>query len=87
MNKYNFTSSTYIDFENNNPYISLTVYDEYDQLLHKSNNQKNNNKTIIVKINNHRYHPIKPNKEKYTQLNILLKQFTHKEITNYILKK
>ena len=87
MNKYNFTSSTYIDFENNNPYISLTVYDEYDQLLHKSNNQTNNNKATIVKINNHRYHAIKPNKDKYTQLNILLKQFTHKEITNYILKK
>ena len=87
MNKYNFTSSTYIDFENNNPYISLTVYDEYDQLLHKSNNQTNNNKATIVKINNHRYHTIKPNEDKYTQLNILLKQFTHKEITNYILKK
>ena len=86
INKYKFTSSTYIGFENNNPYISLTVYDEYGQLLHRSNNQTNNNKATIVKINNHRYYAIKPNKVKYTQLNILLKQFTHKEITNYVLR-
>ena len=31
LNKDNFTTSTYIDFENNSPYISLTVYDEYGQ--------------------------------------------------------
>ena len=35
IHKYNFTSSNSIDFENNNPLISLTVYDEYGQLLHK----------------------------------------------------
>ena len=87
INKYNFTSSTYIDFEDNNPYISLSVYDENDQLLHKSKNQTNNNKASILKINNHRYYAIKPNKDKYTKLNILLKQFTHKEITNHILRK
>ena len=58
LNKYNFTSSTYIDFENNNPLISLTVYDEYDQLLHKSLNNSNN-KPYIVKINNHIYHALK----------------------------
>ena len=29
IHRYNFASSTYNDFENNNPYISLTVYDEY----------------------------------------------------------
>ena len=86
LNKYNFNSTTYIDFENNNPYISLTVYDEYGQLLHKSLNNTNN-KATIVKINNQRYHAIKPNKDKYIQLKELLKQFTHKELKEYILNK
>ena len=33
--KYNFTSSEYFDFENNNPSISLTVNDKYGDILHK----------------------------------------------------
>ena len=37
INKYNFASTNYADFENNNPYISLTVYDDYAQVLYKSN--------------------------------------------------
>ena len=86
LSKYNFTSSTYIDFENNNPYISLTVYDEYGQLLHKSINNSNN-KATIVKINNQRYQAIKPVKDKYLQLKELLKQFTHKELKEYIQSK
>ena len=86
LNKYNFTSSTYIDFENNNPLISLTVYDEYDQLLHKSLNNSNN-KPYIVKINNRRYQALKPNKDKYIRLKQLLKQFIHKELKEYILSK
>ena len=86
INKYKFTSNNYIDFENNNPYISLTVYDEYGGILHKSINKKNIN-VQIVKINNYRYHTLKPNKDKYTQLKNLLKQFTHKEITRFILNK
>ena len=46
LNKYNFNSSTYIGFKNNNPLISLTVYDEYGQLLHKSlNNSKKKKRT------------------------------------------
>ena len=52
IHRCNFTSSRYNDFENNNPSISLGVYDEYSQLLHKSNNQTNNNKATIIKINN-----------------------------------
>ena len=46
-------------------------------------NQKNNanNEACIVKINNHRYHALKPNKNKYIELKELLKQFTYKELT------
>ena len=86
LNKYGFTYRTYINFENNSPYISLTVYDEYGQLLHKSLNNTNN-KACIVKINNHRYYALKPNKDKYIQLKELLKQFPHKELKEYIMNK
>ena len=45
---------------------------------------KSNNKAYIVKLNN-RYHALKPDKDKFVQLKQLLKQFTHKELTEYIL--
>ena len=50
-------------------------------------NQKNNanNEACIVKINNHRYHALKPNKNKYIQSKELLKQFTDKELLEFIL--
>ena len=86
IHKYNFTFSTYNDFENNNPSISLTVYDEYGKILHKSLNNTNN-KAYIVKINNHRYYALRLYKDKYIQLKELLKQFTHKELKEYILNK
>ena len=38
-------------------------------------------------MNNHRYHALKRDRDKHKQLEELLKQFTHKEITNYIFKK
>ena len=87
LNKYNFTSNNYIDFENNNPSISLIAYDKYGQLLHKSLNNSNNNQAYIVNFDNQRYHALKPNKDKYIQLKELLKQFTHKELKEYILNK
>ena len=86
LNRYDFTYSTYIDFKNNNPLISLTVYDEYGEMLHKSLNKTNSNAPIVL-ITNHRYHALKPHKDKYTQLKILLKQFTHKELSEHIMNK
>ena len=86
ISKYNFESNNYKDFENNNPSVSLNVYDEYKELLHKSNN-KTNNIVKIVKINKHRYNALKPKKDKYKKLVDLLKQFTHEELKAYILNK
>ena len=83
INNYNFKSNNPTEFENNNPYISLTVYDEYGELLYKSLN-KSNNKAYITKIHN-RYHALKPDKDKFIQLKQLSKQFTHKELTEYTL--
>ena len=59
--KYIFKINDYIAFENNNPSISLNVYDEYGDLLHKATNSINN--AYVLKINNNRYHALKPNKE------------------------
>ena len=87
INNYIFNKNNcYVTFENNNPSISLTVYDEYGEILYKSTN-KSNNQASIVKINNCRYHALKPNKDKYTQLKELLKHFKHKELTEYMLNK
>ena len=85
-NNHNFESNNYDNFENNNPYISLSVYDENVKLLYKSLNNTNN-EASTVKINNHWYHALKRNKNIYKQLNDLLKQFTHKELTECILNK
>ena len=67
-------------------YVSLNVYDENGKLIHKSLNN-GNKKACIVKINNFRSHALKPDKDKYIQLKELLKQFTHKELTEFILNK
>ena len=66
LNNHNFESNNYDAFENNNPSISLTVYDENGEILQKSLNDAIN-KALIVKINNNRFHALKPNKNKYMQ--------------------
>ena len=72
LNKYKFNWNNYDTCENDNPNISLTVYDENGNVLHKlTNNSKNN--AYIVKINNNRYH-----------VHI---SFTHEELTDYLLRK
>ena len=86
IDKHNFTSNNYIDFENNNPFISLTIYDTYYNILHESINITDK-KAQIVKVNNYRYHSLKPTRDKYTELIKPLKQFTHNEFTEYIMNK
>ena len=83
INNYNFLSNNPSNFEINNTCISLTVYNEHNEVIYKSLN-KSNNRACIIKINN-RYHALKPDEDKFIQLKNLLKQFTHKELTEYIL--
>ena len=83
ISNYNFKSNNPCDFETNNPNISLTVYNDLNEIIYNSNN-KSNNKAYIIKIKN-RYHALNSHKNKFIQLNQLLKQFTHKELTEYIL--
>ena len=85
MNNYNFKSDNYITFENDNN-ISLNVYDENGKKNHDPNNNSNK-KACIVKINNHRYHALKPIKDKYRQLEELLKHFTLKTLKDFINSK
>ena len=72
INDHNFTSINFNEFENNNPNISLSVYDDLGRKIYMSNN-KSINKACIVKINNNRYHALKIIEDKYKQLEELLK--------------
>ena len=85
-NRYIFKTNNYIAFENNNPSISLNVYNEYGDLLQRAT-YSTNNIPYKLKINNNRYHAFKPNKDKYTILKETLELFTHKELTNFLLNK
>ena len=86
INKYNFSTSNYRDFENNNQSMTISVYNENKEIICTPKNNTGN-KAHIVKINNHRYNALKPNKDKYIQLENVLKLFTHKELTGYLLRK
>ena len=86
LNKYNFYTTNQRDFENNNQSISLTVYNENKEIIYTPKNNTDN-KAYIIKINNHRYNALKPNKHKYIQLENILKLFTHKELSVYLLRK
>ena len=83
INNYNFKSNNPCDFEINNPNISLAIYNNLIEIIYSTKN-KSNNKAYIIKINN-RYHALKPNTDTFVQLKQLLKQFTHKELTEFVL--
>ena len=86
IDNYIFSLNLFDTFENNNPNVSLNVYDENGKLINKSFNNSIN-KAYIVKINNNRYHALKPDKDKYIQLKQLLKQFNQKELYDFITSK
>ena len=86
IDNYKFSFHNFHNFENNNPNVSLNVYDENGKLINKSFNNSIN-KAYIVKINNNRYHALKPDKDKYLQLKQLLKQFSQKELYDFIMNK
>ena len=85
FSKYELFSDDLEGFEYCNPTISLTVYDNNKQMIYGSKN-KTQKIAYIIKINN-RYHTLKPTKDKCTKLNDLLKQFTQKELSEFIISK
>ena len=83
--KYNFIQTTPNDFEINNPNISLTVFDDNNNIIYLSKNNSTN-KAHIVRFNNYRYAAIKPLKNKFIKLDKLLKSFSHTELRQHILQ-
>ena len=84
--KYISKNTEYNQFVKDNPSIFLNVFNENNEQIYKSTNNSNRI-TKIMKINNNRYHAIKLQKDKHLKLEELLKSFTHKELTEYILNK
>ena len=84
-NRYDDTHNTPHEFETNNPNISLTVYDVNDETIHHPiKNSKN--KAEMIKLNNHKYHAMKPLQNKYTELNKLLKTYSQEELSRHLLQ-
>ena len=84
-NRYDFAHNTPHEFEVDNPNISWPVYDENHEIIyHPINHSKN--KAKIVKINNRRYHAIKPLQNKYIKLNKLLKTYSQEELSSHLLQ-
>ena len=86
LEKYNLNNTEYNQFEKDNPSICLSVFNENNEQIYKPTNNSNEIEKV-VKINNNRYHAIKPQKDKNLKLTKLLKLFTHEELTEYILSK
>ena len=79
MNKYNLTHNTPKEFEADNPNISLTLYDENNDIIRTPNNNATN-EAKIAKINNHRYPAIKPIKSKSIILNEFIQSHSYHEL-------
>ena len=82
-NKNNFIHITPTEFEINNSNISLNIFNEDNQKIYTSKNDTTN-KAYIVKLKNNRYAAIKPLKNKYTQLDEILKCFSQTELKEYV---
>ena len=83
--KYNFNHIKPNEFKINNPNISLTVFDENNNIVYTSNNNSTN-KAQIVKLKDDRYAAIKPLKNKFIKLNKTLESFSHTELREHTLQ-
>ena len=85
--KYNFNHIKPNEFEINNPNISLTVFDENNNIVYtSSNNNYSTSKAQIVKLKDNRYAAVKPLKNKFIKLNKILESFSHLELREHILQ-
>ena len=83
--KYKLKNITPNDFEINNSNISLTIFDENNNIIYSSKNNSAN-KVQIVKSKNNRYAAIKPLKNKFIKVDKLLESFSHIELREHILQ-
>ena len=86
LKPFNVNHNTFKEFEINNPNVSLTIFDEHNNVSYMSKNNSTN-KVQIVKINNYIYAAIKPLKNKFVKLNKLIKSFSHLELRYYFLQR
>ena len=78
-----FRPYTPAEFEINNPNISLNIFNENQEQIYTSINNTPY-QVNITELKNDRYAAMKPPKNKYTQLNKMLKSFSHTELKEYI---
>ena len=76
LKPFNVNHNTFKEFEINNPNVSLTIFDENNDVSYMPKNNSAN-KAQIVKMNNYIYAAIK---NKFVKLNNLLKSFSHLEL-------
>ena len=86
MSNYDFTDTTANGLEINNPHTSLETMEEDRNVIYSSSNASNN-KAVIIKLENNRYAALKPIKNKYIKLKEIPQSFSHKEISDMIMKK
>ena len=84
-NQYNFTRNTAIEFEIDNPNISLNIFDENNEIIYFSNNN-GSIKANTVKTNEYRYAAIKPIKNKSIKLNEFIQLHYHHELRDYLFE-
>ena len=84
-NRYNLTHITPNEFEINNLSVSLTVFDKTNKIIYLSNNVSVN-EVQILKIDNSKYVAVKPLKNKFIKLDILLQSFSHLELREHIIR-
>ena len=83
-NNYNFLHITPTEFQINNSNVSLNIFNEDKKYIYASGNNSSH-QVNIIQLKNNRYATIKPLKNKYTQLNGILKSFSHMELKEYVL--
>ena len=66
--------------------MSLKIMDADRNIIHTTINKTNNN-AVIIELENNRYAALKLIKNKYIRLNEISPSFSHKEISNVIIKK
>ena len=84
---YVFNSNDYNTFGKDNPNISLSVIDENNNLIYASANNSLITANILKANENRRHLALKPEKDKVLLLKELLKQFTQKDIYDFIMSK
>ena len=81
-NNYNFSETNLINFEKNNPNISLNILSEDNNLIYSSNNDCFK-KAKMVKISEYRFAAIKTSSDNFIKQ--LIKKVSHDELEEILI--